>query len=127
MPAPRAGEKTPSEYHVLLQFELRLTVDGVGMARGHDDALTLVQDVLDAVDRDPTHAVEAGDHRVAAGFVGADLLALVKGEERHTQRVILRKCLAHNLTGLLRDLLFERQNRGFFNIFKAVHTVSSCL
>ena len=52
------------------------------MARGHDDGLALVQLMGHAVDGDAACAVEAGDKRVAAGFVGADLLTLVKREER---------------------------------------------
>ena len=91
------------------------------MARGHDDALTLVQDVLDAVDRDPTHAVEAGDHRVAAGFVGADLLTLVKREERDAHVLVLRQRAADDLTGLIGDLIAQGQNLCLADIFHTVH------
>ena len=57
LPAPRAGEKIPSEYHDQQHFELLLTVDGVGMARGHDDGLALVQLVVFSIDRDSAHAI----------------------------------------------------------------------
>ena len=41
-----------------------------------------MQFVINAVDGDAAGAVEAGDKSVTAGFMGADLFALVKGKER---------------------------------------------
>ena len=87
---PRPYNAQFSEHHDQQHFELLLTEDGVGMARGHDDGLALVQLIGRAVDGDASRTVEAGDKRVAAGFMRADLLALVKGEQRHAQRVVLR-------------------------------------
>ena len=80
-----------------------------------------MQDVLDAVDRDPTHAVEAGDHRVAAGFVGADLLTLVKREERDAHALVLRQRAADDLTGLIGDLIAQGQDLCLADIFHTVH------
>ena len=76
MPAPRAGEKIPSEYHDQQHFELLLTEDRVWMACGHNNGLALMQFVINAVDGDAAGAVEAGDKSVTAGFMGADLFAL---------------------------------------------------
>ena len=78
-------------------LELLLPVDRVGMPRGHHDGVALVQLVGNAVDRDAADAVQAGDERVAAGGVRADLLILVEGEERDAQRVVLRKRAADDL------------------------------
>ena len=66
-----------------------LAVDGVGVMGGHDDGLALVEEVLDTVDGDAAGAVQAGDEGVAAGFVGADLLALIEGEEGDADGVVL--------------------------------------
>jgi len=110
------AHKAKSEHNDEQHLELLLTVHRVRMARGHDDALTLVQDVLDAVDRDPAHAVEAGDHRVAAGFVGADLLTLVKREERDAHVLVLRQRAADDLTGLIGDLIAQGQNLCFAGV-----------
>lgn len=77
--------------------------------------------VLDADDRDPTHAVEAGDHRVAAGFVGADLLTLVKREERDAHVLVLRQRAADDLTGLIGDLIAQGQDLCLADIFHTVH------
>ena len=52
------------------------------MACGHNNGLALMQFVINAVDGDAAGAVEAGDKSVTAGFMGADLFALVKGKER---------------------------------------------
>ena len=57
--------------------------------------------------------------------MGADFLALVEGKERDAQRVVLRNRFAYDLTGLVSNLLFERQNRGFFNILETGHNTSS--
>ena len=91
------------------------------VACGHDDGLALVQFIPDAVDRDAAHAVQAGDEGVAAGLVRADLLALVKGEQRDAQRVVLRQRLADDLPRLLRDLLLQRQHRRLLHVLDPSH------
>ena len=101
---PRPYNAQFSEHHDQQHFELLLTEDGVGMARGHDDGLALVQLVGRAVDGDASRTVEAGDKRVAAGFMRADLLALVKGEQGDADGIVLRQGLADHLAFLIGNL-----------------------
>ena len=63
----------PSENDDQQHLELLLAEYGVGMPRGHDDGLALVQLMGDAVDGHAADAVQTGDEGVAAGLVGADL------------------------------------------------------
>ena len=66
------------KYNNQQHLELLLPVDRVGMPRGHHDGVALVQLVGNAVDRDAADTVQAGDERVAAGGVRADLTSLSK-------------------------------------------------
>lgn len=122
---PRPYNAQFSEHHDQQHFELLLTVNGMRVTSGHDDGLALVQHIRSAVNGDTANAVQTGNERVAAGFMGADLLALVKGKQRDAQRVALRERSAHDLTGLIGDLLLDCENSGLFYIFDTRHMNSS--
>lgn len=70
-----------------------------------------------AVDRETASTVQTRHKRVAAGFVGADFFALIEGKKGHAHGGILGKSLAHDLTFLVGDLVFERQNFGLADAF----------
>ena len=115
-----------SEHDDEQHLELLLTEHGVRMPGGHDDRLALVQDILLTVDRDAADALETSDECIAAGAMAADLLALVKGEERDAHGVVLRKRPADDLTGLAGDLLPQGHDLGLGDILNHfVHFQSS--
>ena len=81
-------------------LELLFPVNGMRVLGGHDDGLALVHFILHAVNGDAAHAVQAGDKGIAAGFMGADLLILIKGKKRHADSVVLHQRAAYDLTRL---------------------------
>ncbi|MPN27148.1 hypothetical protein SDC9_174575 [bioreactor metagenome] len=78
-------------------------------AGGHDDALSCGERVLGATDGDPRRSVEDLHHRVALGFVRADLLARIKGEQRETHGLVLRESAADDLPRLVDNECIERE------------------
>ena len=97
-------DRPASEYDDEQHLELLLPIYRVRMTRGHDDGFACVQNVFHTIDGDPAHAVKADDHCIAAGLMGADLLALVERKERDAQRAVLRQRAADDLSGLIGDL-----------------------
>jgi len=53
--------------------------------------------------------------------VGADLLTLVKREERDAHVLVLRQRAADDLTGLIGDLIAQGQDLCLADIFHTVH------
>ena len=69
----------------------------------------------------PAHSEAAGalqyrHHGVAAGGVGADLLALFKCEQGHAHQLILHQGAADDLTGLIVHLFPQLQGGLLFDI-----------
>ena len=77
----------------------------MGMSGRHNDRFTLVQLVGVPVNRNLPHSLQAGNKRVAAGFMRTDLLVLIKRKQRHADRVILGQRPADNLSRLIGDQL----------------------
>ena len=61
----------------------------MGMPSRHNDGFALVQLVGVPVNRNLPHSLQAGNKRVAAGFMRTDLFVLIKRKQRHADRVIL--------------------------------------
>lgn len=80
---------------------------GMGMPDGHDNAFSLMEQIILAINGDSAHAVKTGDKGVPAGFMGADFLALGKGKQGNAYGRILRPGLADNLPIPVGDLLFQ--------------------
>ena len=74
----------------------------------HDDGFPLVKQIFRSVNGDFSNAVQTGDEGVTVRFMGADLLALCKGEQGDAHRRVLRQSLADNLSILIRDLFLQR-------------------
>ena len=110
-------ELCSSKYNGQQHLELLLAKDGVGMTGGHHDGLTFMQKILFPVNGDFSGPIQAGDKGIAAGLVGADLLALVKGKQGYAQMFILRQRLADYLAFLIGNLFFQGKNLCFFDIF----------
>ena len=68
--------------------------------RRHDENFACVNQVLDAIDREEAGAFQNRYHRIAGGIVGGDLLTLCECEQCNADRLILRQCLADDLTVL---------------------------
>lgn len=76
----------------------------------HDDRFPFVQQVFRAVNSYFTSTIQTGNKSISTRFMGADLLALCKGEQRDTHRRVLRQRFADNLPLLLGYLLFQHQD-----------------
>ena len=114
-----------SENHHEQHFEPLLPINRVRVSGGHHNAFACLQRIRFAVDGDAPDSVQTGDHRIAAGSVGADLLVFVKRKQRHADRFVLCHRFADHLTALVLHLLFQLQHRRFVNVFHAVHGNSS--
>ena len=86
------------------------------MPRRHEDGLAGVQHMGYAVHGHAAHAVQARHQRVAAGLVGADLLVLVEGKQRHTDGVVLGQRLADHLPRLIGHLIPQGQHGGHIEV-----------
>jgi hypothetical protein len=69
------------KYNNQQHFECLFSIHCVGMSGRHDDGLSFAQKIVHTVDGDFAHSVQADGKSVAAGFMGADLLTLGKGEQ----------------------------------------------
>ena len=116
-------DRPASEYDDEQHLELLLPIYRVRMTRGHDDGFACVQNVFHTIDGDPAHAVKADDHCIAAGLMGADLLALVKGKKCNTKCGVLRKSLAHYLPCLIFNLLLQSKIFCFVDIFLSDYNI----
>lgn len=68
--------------------------------RRHDEHFTGMNEMLNAVNGKTSGAFQNRYHRIAGGIVGGDLLALCECEQGNADRLILRQCLADDLTVL---------------------------
>ena len=59
---------------------------------------TGMNEMLNAVNGKTSGAFQNRYHRIAGGIVGGDLLALCECEQGNADRLILRQCLADDLT-----------------------------
>ena len=75
-----------------------------------------MQKVIHAVNGNLAHAVQAGNKGVAARFVGADLLPLVKGKEGDAHSAVLGQGLADHLPFLIGDLILQNQDFGLADV-----------
>ncbi len=106
-------------------FEFFLAEHGMRVLGRHYDSIAPVQDIFRSVNRDFSGSVKADDHCVAARFMGADLLALVKGKKRYAQCGILRKSFADHLTRLIFNLLLKLEDLCLAYILVSVHNQTS--
>ena len=97
-------KKDTLEYHYQKHLILLFSIHCMRVFCRHDDGFAFVEFVFYAVDGDFTGSVEAGDEGIAAGLVGADLLVLVEGKQRHTDGVVLGQRLADHLPRLIGHL-----------------------
>ena len=74
-----------------------------------------------------THTLQHGNHSVAGGIVGADLLTGCKGKQGHADGVILRQGFADHLAGLHLDLIRKTKNRLMRYILNIRHRCTSFL
>lgn len=70
----------------------------VRLFRRHDEHFTGMNEMLNAVNGKTSGAFQNRYHRIAGGIVGGDLLALCECEQGNADRLILRQCLADDLT-----------------------------
>ena len=72
-------------------LERLFAVNGVRHLCGHDQRFASLDDMRHTADRKASGALEHSHHCVAGGVVRADLLALVKREQRNADRLVLRQ------------------------------------
>lgn len=112
-----------SERNGELHFEALQAEYGVGDPLGHDEGLTLFEDVLDAAYGKFALAVQNGHHGVAAGGMGRDLLALIKGKDGHADFFVLHQRLAYNLSGAVIHQIGQAKPGFFCNVL--IHILNS--
>ena len=89
----------------------------------HDQALTLPEDMNLPANGKAARTLQHRYQRVAAGGVGADLLALFKGEESEAHVGVLRQRAADHLALLIGRQVLQPQDLVFGDVFHTlVHT-----
>ena len=89
-----------SENHNQHHLKLLLTIDRMGMLGWHHNGFALMEHIFLAVNGDFANAIQTGDEGIAGRLMGADFLALVKGEQSHADCAVLCQRAAYHLTGL---------------------------
>ena len=90
----------------------------MGDILGHDEGITLMQKEYFIAHGKPSGAIQNGYHGIAAGGMGGNLFAPVKGEQRHADGIVLHQRFADNLTVLIFHQIFQFQANLFFDILK---------
>ena len=91
-------------------FKVFLSIYCVRMSCRHHNGLPLLEEIIDSVDGDFSHSVQTGDKGVPAGFMGADFLPFVKGEQRYAHSGVLSQRPADHLSRLIGNLILQHQH-----------------
>ena len=108
-------------------LEILRGVHRMGLFGGHHQRLPGLYQVGHTVYGELTHTFQHGNHSVAGGIMGADLLTGCKGKQGHADGVILRQGFADHLAGLHLDLIRKTENRLMRYILNIRHRCTSFL
>ena len=95
------------KYNRQHHFEAFLAAYGMRMMCRHHDTFAFPQLVVFSVDRDKPYPVKTCHKSIAAGFMRAYLLILVKREKRDAHGAFLHESFAYYLTVTVRKLVFH--------------------
>ena len=91
--------------HCQQHFKRHLGIDGIRLARRHDDRFSSLAEMDMTCDRKAADAFQHQDQRVAFGFMRTDFLALIKRKQRQADRVVLGQRLTDDLPRQHSDLI----------------------